>query len=172
MAKYKYLDWIAKTPTLNLYYTPTSNNIDNVNYRRTVIPTIYCKDGAYVSVQASSGHYCSPRKDYGNWYEFECGFPSVIPPIEWKKYAEEWSKTPKQKLHNFYWGIRVAVSAAWKYGKKRDIVSAFLHGWRREWHRLIHKTPCNTIYAYMPINVVKKFIIAHGGEDSKEVLIC
>ena len=34
------------------------------------------KDGFTMSVQASEGHYCSPRDDTGPWYRFEVGFPS------------------------------------------------------------------------------------------------
>lgn len=49
---------------------------------------VKCKDGWNASVQASSGHYCSPRKDNPakGWTKFEVGFPakgrkSVSPPI-------------------------------------------------------------------------------------------
>lgn len=40
-------------------------------------PHIVCKDGYELSVQASSRHYCTPRKDRAKFYvEVEVGFPS------------------------------------------------------------------------------------------------
>lgn len=40
-------------------------------------PRIVCKDGYELSVQASSGHYCTPRKDNASYYtRVEVGFPS------------------------------------------------------------------------------------------------
>lgn len=36
-----------------------------------VVPHIICADGASLSVQASSGHYCSPRADTGPWGSVE-----------------------------------------------------------------------------------------------------
>ena len=42
-----------------------------------VRPPITCKDGYELSVQASSRHYCTPRKDRAKFYiEVEVGFPS------------------------------------------------------------------------------------------------
>lgn len=42
----------------------------------TVRKPITCADGFRFSVQASSGHYCTPRDDIGPWIEFEVGYPS------------------------------------------------------------------------------------------------
>lgn len=41
-------------------------------------PHIYCKDGFFVSVQASEFHYCSPRETLpdGNYNAVELGYPS------------------------------------------------------------------------------------------------
>lgn len=50
---------------------------------------LVCADGAQVSIQASSGHYCTPRLDYGPYTTVEAGFPSVPPPASWLPYAEE-----------------------------------------------------------------------------------
>lgn len=42
-----------------------------------VRPPITCKDGYELSVQASSMHYCTPRKDNASYYtHVEVGFPS------------------------------------------------------------------------------------------------
>lgn len=38
---------------------------------------IVCNDGFEISVQASAGHYCTPKLDGANWYSsVEVGFPS------------------------------------------------------------------------------------------------
>ncbi|MDF7207042.1 hypothetical protein AB7147_18585 [Proteus mirabilis] len=40
---------------------------------------VHCNDGYYVSIQASYGHYCSPRQDlpsYDLYDSYELGFPS------------------------------------------------------------------------------------------------
>lgn len=39
-----------------------------------VIPRLVCRDGTSLSVQASCGHYCSPRDNEGPWSLFEVGF--------------------------------------------------------------------------------------------------
>jgi len=37
---------------------------------------IYCKDGFNMSVQGSSGHYCTPRKTQDWYMAMEIGYPS------------------------------------------------------------------------------------------------
>jgi hypothetical protein len=41
-----------------------------------LVPHINCRDGLTLSVQASDGHYCSPRDDFGPWVAVEVGYPS------------------------------------------------------------------------------------------------
>ena len=41
-----------------------------------------------VSVQASTGHYCTPKEDQGPYSEVEGGFPSEVP-TEFLAYAED-----------------------------------------------------------------------------------
>jgi hypothetical protein len=56
---------------------------------------VVCCDGFSMSVQASSGHYCSPRNDEGPWETVEVGYPSKIEPLLWD-YADEpgkWTDT-------------------------------------------------------------------------------
>jgi hypothetical protein len=38
---------------------------------RYVVPKIRCADGTTLSVQASEGHYCSPRENEGPWTAVE-----------------------------------------------------------------------------------------------------
>ncbi len=42
-------------------------------------PRITCKDGFSLSVQASHGAYCLPRRNIGEWYCVEVGYPSAKP---------------------------------------------------------------------------------------------
>ena len=39
-------------------------------------PRIICNDGFSISVQASSGHYCSPREHCYFYSQMELGYPS------------------------------------------------------------------------------------------------
>jgi len=42
-------------------------------------PTVVCKDGFEISIQASGTHYCTPQSDNGPYTEVECGFPNQKP---------------------------------------------------------------------------------------------
>lgn len=48
---------------------------------------VACANGLSMSVQASSTHYCQPRKDEGPWEAVEIGFPTWEV-LEINKYAE------------------------------------------------------------------------------------
>ena len=55
------------------------------------VPAVTCADGFDVSIQCSSGHYCSPRKDLDDvslYTHFELGFPSELDELL-EEYAEE-----------------------------------------------------------------------------------
>ena len=43
------------------------------NHAGPVRPWLTFANGRYLSVQASEGHYCSPRGDHGPWHMFEVG---------------------------------------------------------------------------------------------------
>ena len=55
---------------------------------------IECVDGVSLSVQASAGHYCTPRNDKGPWTAVEVGFPltkdkmDIAMPVAWQEYAD------------------------------------------------------------------------------------
>lgn len=40
---------------------------------------ITCADGFSLSVQATQGAYCAPRRNEGPWHQVEVGFPSAAP---------------------------------------------------------------------------------------------
>lgn len=67
---------------------------------------ITCKDGFSVSIQASEGHYCSPRDSYPDWTTVEMGFPSQAIPefLEWSESGDAdetqtvWGYVPIEKI--------------------------------------------------------------------------
>lgn len=75
-----------------------------------VIPQMVCKDGFKFSVQASWGHYCTPRNSVGEYTHVEVGYPSQV----------------EEALLGYSDGE-------------------------------------NPIFGYVPIEVVEKIIVKHGG---------
>lgn len=68
--------------TLNDYLMSFRNVDDENVYLDISFPLatrITCKDGFSISVQATHGAYCRPRRNIGPWYQVECGFPSARP---------------------------------------------------------------------------------------------
>ncbi|MDG9785307.1 hypothetical protein [Metapseudomonas otitidis] len=62
-------------------------------------PRIECADGFSMSVQASSGHYCSPRVDNATWSQVEVGFPTEVP-VHFLSYAES-SEDPTDTVYGY-----------------------------------------------------------------------
>ena len=81
---------------------------------------ITCDDGYNVSIQASEGHYCTPRKDNADYTAVELGVPSVADELL-TPYAEDSSK------------------------------------------------PTDTVYGWVPVDVVAQLIVKHGGIVSGEL---
>ena len=80
------------------------------------VPEIHCIDGFTMSVQASSGHYCSPRSDEGPYTSVEVGFPNREEPLL-MRYAED------------------------------------------------ETCPTETVYGWVPLEVVQAVVESHGGTD-------
>jgi len=119
-------------------------------------PWITCKDGAGVSVQACEGMYCAPRVSGLRYYDkVECGFPSVVPPDSWKEYAEEWSAN---KFKVFKRWARAVLKE--KYPTLKRIY----------WAQLTRPLSTQTIYPYMPVDVVQDYLDAHGGIDWEKTM--
>jgi len=55
---------------------------------KSINTKITCKDGTTLSVQASGGHYCSPRVDEAAYTHVEVGYPSALPTPEMLQFAE------------------------------------------------------------------------------------
>lgn len=68
------------------------------------VRAIRCADGLELSVQASSGHYCTPRQDLGPWTMVEVGFPSQRVE-ELMEYAED----PDKPTETVYGWVPVEV---------------------------------------------------------------
>lgn len=49
-------------------------------YMPPLLPRVVCADGFAVSVQASYGHYSTPRENAGPWYAVELGYPTAPMP--------------------------------------------------------------------------------------------
>lgn len=161
-----YLDWLLNTEVASYYNV---DSVDNKWLRRTPAPRLYCKDGENVSIQAGEYLYCHPRTNRAGWTEVECGFPSCVPPVEWKEYAEEWEVSFKDRISRAKYDIFWGRSGGWKYSESNRLLAALSGMWRgirRTAHRLFTPQPCNTIYPWIPVEVVKLFIAAHGGEDT------
>lgn len=72
---------------LMLFRDPDDYDVQtNMSFPRA--KRITCADGFSLSVQASHGAYCSPRRNLAEWYEVEVGFPSAKPEF-FAEYAEE-----------------------------------------------------------------------------------
>ena len=56
---------------------------------KTVAPTVVCKDGSELSVQASWGHYCTPRDNFGPYTHVEVWCHSGSTPITEFSYYED-----------------------------------------------------------------------------------
>lgn len=56
----------------------------NNNKNGFLCKKVQCNDGYFVSIQASSGHYCSPRQElpaYEFYNSYELGYPSQPDPM-------------------------------------------------------------------------------------------
>jgi len=81
---------------------------------KAIADPIRCADGTTISVQGSSMHYCTPRRDHGPYTHVEIGYPDVDPPPAWAAYAD--GEYPSD------------------------------------------------VYGYVPVELVREYIEAHGGE--------
>ena len=84
--------------TVNEYLEANSKRYPNSNHpcnREAIV----CADGMTLSVQASSGHYCTPREDDGPYSSVEVGYPSEAVP-ELLVYAES-PETPTGTIYGY-----------------------------------------------------------------------
>jgi hypothetical protein len=109
---------------------------------------IKCADGFELSVIAGEGTYCTPRPsawanlaevgpDYsGPYSQVEVGYPSTRP--------EPWH------------------CGEWAHGYDRHEDHRVCDGW--ETYAEDAERPTSTVYAYVPVEMVRALIDSHGGE--------
>jgi hypothetical protein len=110
--------------------------------------------------------YSHPRLNNACPYSaVEVGYPLGQIPDSWREYAEE--ELGKNKVHEFYLSIKGLIkSLKWYVKGKLGInkfggISTFMI--RNALTSLRHGRDQNTIYPYMPIELVEEFIELHGG---------
>lgn len=100
----------------NEYIKKTYSTSNLGDYYPFVRTRIQCNDGFSISIQASAGHYCEPRRTFeGPYTEVELGFPSCSEELLIPYMEDDCCK------------------------------------------------PENTVYPYVPVEVVDKVIKKHGG---------
>ena len=84
--------------TINEYIDNTRANHESEWLK--ILPKVTCKDGFEMSVQASAGHYCSPRITNAMFYDMvEVGYPSSEEPLL-MEYAEN-SSAPTDTVYGY-----------------------------------------------------------------------
>lgn len=87
----------------NLFLKLTRSR-DQSGYFR-VRPAVKCEDGFEVSIQASYGHYCTPRVNDAPRYEsVELGYPSMVDDL-----ILEYAETPSEPTHTVYGQVPVEI---------------------------------------------------------------
>jgi len=64
---------------------------------RKYYKTVECKDGFSMSVQASSGNYCTPKNNTGPYTEVEVGMPS-----SYDYWLHEYAEDPDRPTETVY----------------------------------------------------------------------
>lgn len=162
---------------LEEFLKETNKLRETESYRfQEIRPRITCVDGVSLSVQGSTGHYCTPRID--NFYSYsalEVGFPSIRPSESWRTYFDgEWQEIGlkgylknvfKNKDMVFYYlkGV-LDISVSWK--NKKIKVSKNVWRIRQLKNILFNKdNSTNSVYGYVPTEMIEEFIDDHGGID-------
>lgn len=80
------------------------NTSESAAYGHQMKPGIICNDGFKMSVQGSSGHYCTPRSLEKDYYSMEIGFPS-----EKEDLIMQWADNPSDPTDSVYGWVPVDV---------------------------------------------------------------
>jgi hypothetical protein len=125
-------------------------------------PRIICNDGESLSVQASDGYYSSPRLngDY-TFSHVEVGYPSVRPSSDWEPYfdAGQWNSLG---ILGFFQSINKNWDMIWYSVKSKN--------WRMLFscYLTTRDNATNSVYGYIPVELVEEFINSHGGIDKQK----
>jgi hypothetical protein len=162
-----YFDWILNTDKDERIYTA---------------PRVICNDGVSLSVQVGEGLYCTPRDNYAPWSKVEVGFPSATPPNTWAEYFDgEWHSTIFSRFfgsgYNYLDRTKAAFRVFGQFGKRKyyngwiEITKAIIRDLKRVWHMgVIAPVGCDSVYGYIPVDLVREYIELHGGEDTEACL--
>ena len=155
----KYLDAILNTDVTSIYdekYTEKYDWKPDGDKRPHIVKRVICNDGYSVSVQASETHYCSPRTKYATWNEVECGYPTGRPPESWFEYGEDlkYGNIADDFKMIWFWVIR----KKWRTAKRYTYLF---------FTRLFGRMWSETIYPYIPVELVREYIEMHGGENTE-----
>jgi len=123
---------------INEYLEVCREEYDGYSGMPKLRPSVVCGDGLTMSIQASSGHYCRPRTDYGPYSSVEIGFPNREVP-EFFTYAENTNRI------NLF----------------QKLVFWFLANILKEFPKTYY--PTNTIYSWVPVELVDEVLVRHGG---------
>jgi len=142
-------------------------NIEGINGHeyQNIRPRIVCSNGVSLSVQASDGHYCSPRVNgIKNYHNVEVGYPSIRPPISWEKYYDgEWQKPGILGWLKRVWSRRSSIA----YGIKS--ILKYNNSFERKYIKWLLSKKDNAtdgVYGYIPVELVEGWIDQNGGIDT------
>lgn len=94
--------------TVNKFLKGTlkQKTFDELGYKlQEIRPQLVCKDGFKISVQASEGHYCSPRVDGDVKYnKVELGFPNMEDEL-----IAEYAEDPENLTETVYGWVPVEI---------------------------------------------------------------
>lgn len=109
---------------------------------------ITCKDGFTVSVIAGGGTYCTPKPTFCACYAGEPKFPSFSDEVDCE-------------YHGPYWEVEVGFPSARPepWGE-----------WERYWDDA-GSDPTQSVYSFVPIQLVYELIRRHGGEVGDQLEI-
>ena len=98
---------------------------------------ITCADGFTLSVIAGPGCYCAPR-------------PKMMPTLPAMPYSSEIDNA-------YYSGPYTHVEVGFPSAKPKP--------WKKAWRQYADGSdPCETVYSYVPVELVRDLIDRHGGE--------
>ncbi len=161
-----YLNWILNTDV--------SDYSDNVNKREVVVTSVFCNDGNSISIQASDGHYCQPRENYSGWYKVEVGFPSATPNLKWKEYFDgQWydnrfQRFVKNDFSRHIYTIKNLKDMKKYYKTNREFIGYIWIVIKRIFRQLQSPIGCDSVYGYVPVELVWEYINEHDGEDCEK----
>ncbi|GAB2866284.1 hypothetical protein GCM10027044_29370 [Hymenobacter ruber] len=74
---------------------------------------VKCKDGTTLSVQASEGHYCTPRENNPPYSAVEVGFPTADPGADWLQHKDNRHSGDFKDVYAYVpvWKVRAFIEA-------------------------------------------------------------